>query len=446
MDKIPILFTAFNRLEYTKQCLTALSENTSNIGEIYIIDNASTDGTVEYLKSVSFSNVSTIIYNDENVGVAGAMNQFFKMIDSEYFAKVDNDTIVPFAWLDNLYEVIKSEEGVDFIQAKHYFVMQGIANWDDLLSKYESKKVLGSNLIYSSSVGGSGIIGRTRNLKELSENGGKLIGWTSFQKDSEDTVSAFYDGVEVKVLDIEYYNRLSLDDIEYHIETGRIGSNGMPPVSIIIPIIREERVKQCLEAIGKNIIIPKDRYEIVTAIDRERIGCPKMVKKLVDSTKYDLVMFLGDDTIPQRGFLIRAMMEMEKFPDGWGLVGLNDGIHDDSARCATHWLAHKKLLDYCENREFFFTGYKHTCCDRELTDIAIEQGRYVWAEKAKLIHNHPIVDKKYDDDDYRASYSRESSRRDQKLYLARKRAKGYYKLGIAFPLTSEKEYTSFWTS
>ena len=88
MDKIPILFTAFNRLEYTKQCLTALSENTSNIGEIYIIDNASTDGTVEYLKSVSFSNVSTIIYNDENVGVAGAMNQFFKMIDSEYLLKL----------------------------------------------------------------------------------------------------------------------------------------------------------------------------------------------------------------------------------------------------------------------------------------------------------------------------------------------------------------------
>ena len=62
-------------------------------------------------------------------------------------------------------------------------------------------------------------------------------------------------------------------------------------------------------------------------------------------------MFLGDDTIPQYGFYIRALHAMDNLPNRWGLVGLNDGIQNGNI-LATHWLAHKKLLDQiylCKN-------------------------------------------------------------------------------------------------
>ena len=451
MNKIPILFTTFNRLAYTKQSLSALIENTGDIGEIIIIDNASTDGTVEYLKTISDPKIKNIIYNDKNVGVAGAMNQFHREINyqrPEYFAKVDNDTIVPALWLESLSAAIKSAPTVDFIQAKHYFVMERCADWDDLLANSKSIKVLGNNLILSGCVGGSGIIGRTVKLGRLDEDKGLLVGWTSFQSESKDTVSAFYDGVEIKILDIEDYNKLKMEDLEYHIETGRMSADFMPPVSIIIPVIREDRVNDCIETIKRNAVVPDTKYEIITEVDYDRIGCPKMVKKLTERAMHDFVMFLGDDTVPQRGFLTQAMFAMQQLPDGWGMVGLNDGIHDGAANCATHWLAHKNLLKHCENNEFFYTGYLHCCCDKELTDIAIENGRYIWAENAKLIHNHPIRDLSFEDSDYVRVYSREQVRKDQKLYLKRKKGKGYFKLGIGFPLTDEKVYSSFtfsWT-
>ena len=448
MEKIPILFITHNRLDYTKKTLPTLIKNSDGIGEVYIIDNCSQDGTVEYLESISHDMIKMKIFNDDNKGVGGAMNQFFHEItyreSPKYFAKVDNDTIVPEGWLDELVMVMESED-VDFIQAKHHFIANGIKDWNHLLKSYKSKKVFGNNLIYRSNVGGSGIIGKVDKVGHIDEESGKLVGWSIYQENNEELISAFYDGVEIDVLDIDDYNVLKLDDLEYHVSTGRMDVNLIPNVSIIIPIIREDRVKDCISAIKRNIVVPEDKYEIVTGVDRDRIGCPKMVKELVSRAKNEFILFLGDDTIPQYGFFLRALYKMGKLPDRWGLVGLNDGIQDGKD-FATHWLASRKLLEHLENKEFFYTGYVHQYCDKELTDIAKELGRYVWAEDARIDHNHPLKDMKFEDEDYIEAYSRDNTRHDQKLYLSRRKAKGYGKLGIGFPLTDVKVYTSFLTS
>ena len=79
-----------------------------------------------------------------------------------------------------------------------------------------------------------------------------------------------------------------------------------------------------IKMIKENAGIPEYNYEIVSEEDVNRIGAPKMVKKLTERTKYDLVMFLGDDCEPQPNFLLNAAMTMESFPDKWGLVGMYD--------------------------------------------------------------------------------------------------------------------------
>jgi len=446
MEKIPILFTTFNRLHYTVRALPVLLENSQEMGEVFIIDNCSDGDTVEYLKSINDPIIKAKIFNKKNTGIAGAMNQFFNLVKDNYtyFAKVDNDTIVPEGWLEELLMVIESED-VDFIQAKHFFIAKGVKDWEDLLSKCESKEVLGNNLIYRSNIGGSGIIGKLSKVSQLDEESGKLDGWSIYQEENEQLKSAFYDGVTIEVLDIEDYNKLKTDDLEYHLSTGRIDVNGIPSVSILIPVIREDRVKDCIAAIKKNILLPESKYEIITEVDKDRIGCPKMLKRLVEKAKYDFVVFLGDDTIPQYGFMIRAFYAMDKLPNRWGLVGFNDGIQDGNV-LATHWLASKRLLGHLENREFFYTGYIHQFCDRELTGVATHLGRYAWAKDAVLVHNHPVRDLKFEDEDYRRVYAGDNHRHDQKLYMDRSRAKGYWKLGIGFPITDVKVYTSFFAS
>lgn len=186
-------------------------------------------------------------------------------------------------------------------------------------------------------------------------------------------------------------------------------------VSIIIPIIRPDRVWKCITAIKANAGI--DDYEIVTAEDTKRIGCPLMVKGLVEETEGDLVCFLGDDTVPQPDFLLNALAAMQTLPDGWGLVGLNDEHHNGN-KLATHWLADKRLLPLLDG-EFFHTGYKHTQCDRELTLRCQQMGRYIWAKDAVIIHEHPVFGSAENDDDYKRVYSKEYLEYDKWLFRRR---------------------------
>ena len=191
------------------------------------------------------------------------------------------------------------------------------------------------------------------------------------------------------------------------------------PVSIIIPWIRKTGMNRCMDAVFENAGLPSDMFEIIAEEDKDRIGCPRMVRRLVEKTAFDMVCFLGDDTIPERDFLINAVLAMATLPEGFGLVGLNDGFH--TSGLATHWLADKRLLPLLGG-EFFHTGYRHCFSDTELTIRCQEMSRYVWAEDARIVHNHPMVDGKVPwDPDYVRVYNADIYALDRVLHLTRKR-------------------------
>jgi len=191
------------------------------------------------------------------------------------------------------------------------------------------------------------------------------------------------------------------------------------PVSIIIPWIRKEKFERCIGCLISLWDLP-ETYEIVAEEDKERIGCPKMVKKLTDQTKYDLVMFLGDDTVPRAGIFHNTVKAMKQFEGEWGLVGINDGFHNGKHH-ATHWLAHKKLLPHLDG-EFFHTGYWHCFCDNELIMRCKELDRYVFAMEARLLHDNPIVLRSAldDDPDYKRVYSVKWMQHDKWLFIRRR--------------------------
>lgn len=215
-------------------------------------------------------------------------------------------------------------------------------------------------------------------------------------------------------------------------------------ISIIIPIIRPEKAKRCIASIYAKGGLPDDQFEIVTGEDHERIGCPKMVERLVARTKYDIVCFLGDDCEVEQDCLKNAYEEMRTFPDGFGMIGLNDQ-HHDGTNIATHWMAHKKLLPFLDGT-FFFPGYLHTRCDIELTERCAELGRYIPCETAKLIHHHPNFGGAETDADYEKAYSAEATTHDQKLHRERKLARVGPTFAIALPLIDEMVHRNFMVS
>jgi hypothetical protein len=145
-----------------------------------------------------------------------------------------------------------------------------------------------------------------------------------------------------------------------------------------------------------------------------------MVKTMVENTTGDLVMYLGNDCLPQKDFLYLAVRRfLDSFPDGTGLVGLNDGYWH--GEIATHWLASKSLLPLLDG-EFFHTGYFHNGCDNELTERCRKLGKYVWAKEAKVDHYHPILngfDPEQMDDVNRLAFEPQRLAHDRELLKTR---------------------------
>ena len=91
--KICIVIVSYNVCQLLDECLQSVKRALRGIdGEIYVVDNLSTDGTVETLQprhpDVHF------IANKQNVGFACANNQAIRCTDSEYVLLLNPDTVV----------------------------------------------------------------------------------------------------------------------------------------------------------------------------------------------------------------------------------------------------------------------------------------------------------------------------------------------------------------
>ena len=70
---VSIIIVNYNTKELLSNCINSIYKNTSNVNfEIVIVDNASTDGSQEFIKK-NFSDV-LLIESDENLGFGKANN------------------------------------------------------------------------------------------------------------------------------------------------------------------------------------------------------------------------------------------------------------------------------------------------------------------------------------------------------------------------------------
>ena len=72
-DYVSVTIVTYNSGRFIKRCLESVLEQKYERKEIVVIDNASTDGTIDILEQ--FEDCCTIVYNSENVGFAAAQNQ-----------------------------------------------------------------------------------------------------------------------------------------------------------------------------------------------------------------------------------------------------------------------------------------------------------------------------------------------------------------------------------
>ncbi|HMP85566.1 MAG TPA: glycosyltransferase family 2 protein [Candidatus Paceibacterota bacterium] len=115
--KVSIIIPVYNQLKYTQKCLESIFLHGSKYEfEVIVVDNASTDGTAEYLEK--FEHKIVIIKNDKNLGFAKACNQGAKIAKGEYLLFLNNDTVVTENWLNILVTEMDMDHEVGIIGPK----------------------------------------------------------------------------------------------------------------------------------------------------------------------------------------------------------------------------------------------------------------------------------------------------------------------------------------
>ncbi|MBR4590110.1 MAG: glycosyltransferase family 2 protein [Bacteroidaceae bacterium] len=103
--KINVVVVTYNRLDLLKETLENLQRQTFKINKIIVVNNASTDGTTEYLRSFSKNLGFSIMNLKKNLGGAGGFYYGIRRayeIGCDYMWIMDDDTIVTETALDKL--------------------------------------------------------------------------------------------------------------------------------------------------------------------------------------------------------------------------------------------------------------------------------------------------------------------------------------------------------
>jgi O-antigen biosynthesis protein len=99
-----IVVLTYNNLDLTRACLESIFGKTDDPAfEVIIVDNASQDGTVPFLKEFETSHPQVrLILNEQNQGFAHGNNQGAAAAAGDYIIFLNNDTVVTRGWLTGL--------------------------------------------------------------------------------------------------------------------------------------------------------------------------------------------------------------------------------------------------------------------------------------------------------------------------------------------------------
>ena len=115
-SKVSIIIPHWNNVDILSECLNSISSTDYPDFEIIIVDNASNDNSVEWIKS-NYPRV-TLIKNDKNYGYAGGCNIGADHANGEYLIFLNNDTIQEKNWISNLVETMNSNSRIAALQPK----------------------------------------------------------------------------------------------------------------------------------------------------------------------------------------------------------------------------------------------------------------------------------------------------------------------------------------
>ncbi len=110
MPKVSVIIPVYNVKEYLRRCLDCLVNQTLKDIEIILVDDCSTDGSLDILKEyVSKDERFKLITLSQNQGASFARNKGLEIATGEYLNFIDSDDTIDLNYYEELYKKAHSE-------------------------------------------------------------------------------------------------------------------------------------------------------------------------------------------------------------------------------------------------------------------------------------------------------------------------------------------------
>lgn len=116
---VRVIVVNWNGREYSGECLRSLRNQTFSDFEVFLVDNGSTDGSVEYIQE-NFPGWVKVLANARNEGFSGGNNRGIRGVSGKYVVLLNNDAQADPRWLEELVKVAEENPQAGMLACKIY--------------------------------------------------------------------------------------------------------------------------------------------------------------------------------------------------------------------------------------------------------------------------------------------------------------------------------------
>ena len=109
MTKASVIIANWNGRHLLGECLDALKRQTCSDFEVIVVDNGSTDGSVDFLRE-NYPDFVAVLPQKKNLGFGAANNIGIRKAAGKYIALLNNDAVPDERWLEELVNAAEADE------------------------------------------------------------------------------------------------------------------------------------------------------------------------------------------------------------------------------------------------------------------------------------------------------------------------------------------------
>lgn len=138
--RVSVLTTTYNGARFLRQTIDSILGQTFRDFEYLLIDDASTDGTVDLIRSYDDPRIR-LVRNEANMGISGSRNRAFQMARGEFIATTDQDDLSDPHRLEQQVCLLDARPDISAVASRVHLLIDGRQQEDPMPAQDEPELV-----------------------------------------------------------------------------------------------------------------------------------------------------------------------------------------------------------------------------------------------------------------------------------------------------------------